>query len=137
MSPPFHSSAAPEFVSDPTPGIQSSVTTTTTTHPFKAKRPWPPDVSQLSPKDQFKLERKYKRRSALKWARPRWMKATKIAQYVGCFGVLIWGVLLMPGSEERLEGFNQWYQRKMDFIMMRRSKPSTREADDPQGPRER
>jgi hypothetical protein len=48
--------------------------------PYKAKRLWPPDFSKISPKHQFKLERKYKRRAKLKWARPRWTKAVKIAQ---------------------------------------------------------
>jgi hypothetical protein len=49
-------------------------------NPYKAKRLWPPDFSKISPKHQFRLERKYKRRAKLKWARPRWTKAVKIAQ---------------------------------------------------------
>jgi len=50
------------------------------TNPYKAKRLWPPDFTKLSPKHQFRLERRYKRRAKLKWARPRWTKAVKIAQ---------------------------------------------------------
>jgi hypothetical protein len=50
------------------------------TNPYKAKRLWPPDFSKISPKHQFRLERRYKRRAKLKWARPRWTKAVKIAQ---------------------------------------------------------
>lgn len=55
-------------------------------NPFKAKRKWPPDFSKLSEKHQFRLERKYRRRSKLKFARPRWMKATKLVQWglIGC-----------------------------------------------------
>lgn len=55
-------------------------------NPYKAKRPWPPNFSQLSQKHQFQLERRYRRRAKLKWARPGWMKFTKVAQWgtIGC-----------------------------------------------------
>jgi hypothetical protein len=43
-------------------------------------------MSKLSPKHQFRLERKYRRRAMLKYARPKWVKATKLAQWgvIGC-----------------------------------------------------
>lgn len=50
------------------------------TNPYRAKRLWPPDFEKLTPKDQFKLERRYRRRSKLAWARPKWTKAVKVAQ---------------------------------------------------------
>jgi hypothetical protein len=50
------------------------------TNPYKAKRLWPPDFSKMSPKYQLRLEKKYRRRAKLKWARPRWTKAVKIVQ---------------------------------------------------------
>lgn len=50
------------------------------TNPYKAKRLWPPDFSKLTEKHQFRLERRYKRRVKLKWARPRWTKGVKLAQ---------------------------------------------------------
>lgn len=50
------------------------------TNPYKAKRLWPPDFTKISPKHQFRLERRYKRRAKLKWARPRWTKGVKLAQ---------------------------------------------------------
>jgi len=50
-------------------------------NPYKAKRTWPPDFTKLSEKHQFRLERRYKRRAQLKWARPNWMIGTKLAQY--------------------------------------------------------
>lgn len=53
--------------------------------PYKPKRQWPPDMSKLSPKHQLRLERKYRRRAALKYARPRWVKFTKLAQ---------WGIII-------------------------------------------
>jgi len=48
---------------------------------YKAKRTWPPTFSDLSPKHQFQLEKRYRRRTVLKYARPTWMKWTKIAQW--------------------------------------------------------
>lgn len=50
------------------------------TNPYKAKRLWPPDFTKIPPKHQFRLERKYKRRAKLKWARPRWTKGVKLVQ---------------------------------------------------------
>ncbi|EPQ62979.1 Bgt-3643 [Blumeria graminis f. sp. tritici] len=47
---------------------------------YKSKKVWPPDFSKLNAKQQFRFERKLKRRSKLKWARPRWVKGVKIAQ---------------------------------------------------------
>jgi hypothetical protein len=50
------------------------------TNQYKAKRLWPPDFTKISPKHQFRLERRYKRRAKLKWARPGWTKGVKIVQ---------------------------------------------------------
>ncbi|OJJ49048.1 hypothetical protein ASPZODRAFT_53445, partial [Penicilliopsis zonata CBS 506.65] len=63
--------------------------------PHKPKRLWPPDMSKLSPKHQFRLERKYRRRAALKYARPKWMKATKLAQWWVIGFILVYAVLFM------------------------------------------
>ncbi|OJJ70978.1 hypothetical protein ASPBRDRAFT_196520 [Aspergillus brasiliensis CBS 101740] len=67
--------------------------------PYKPKRQWPPDMSKLSPKHQFRLERKYRRRAALKYARPKWVKATKITQWVVIGFVLIYALLFMEWDE--------------------------------------
>ncbi|KAL4930764.1 uncharacterized protein BDV17DRAFT_289605 [Aspergillus undulatus] len=84
-SPPFPSSSSPSGE-----GYYS---------PYKPKRQWPPDMSKLSPKHQFRLERKYRRRAALKYARPKWVKATKLVQW-GCIGfVLIYALLFMQWDE--------------------------------------
>jgi hypothetical protein len=54
--------------------------------PHKPKRQWPPDMSKLSPKHQFRLERKYRRRAALKYARPKFIKTVTLVQWgvIGC-----------------------------------------------------
>jgi hypothetical protein len=64
----------------PAPFPQFKPPTYAEMNPYKAKRLWPPDFSKLSEKHQFRLERKYKRRMKLKWARPGWNKGIKIAQ---------------------------------------------------------
>ena len=48
---------------------------------YKARHPWPPDFTLLSQKEQFRLERRYRRRAKLKWARPQLMKAVTFAQW--------------------------------------------------------
>ena len=50
---------------------------------YKARRPWPPDFALLSQRDKFRLERRYRRRAKLKWARPRLQKTVAIAQWSG------------------------------------------------------
>jgi hypothetical protein len=62
------------------------------TNPYKAQRTWPPDFARMDPKNQFRLERKYRRRSKLAYARPRWTKGVKLAQYTSVMGqfLVIW-----------------------------------------------
>ncbi|KAH8146447.1 uncharacterized protein LAJ45_09393 [Morchella importuna] len=56
---------------------------------YKPKRPWPPDFSLLTPKHQFSLERRYRRRAKLKWARPKLQKFVKSMQ-LGSSVLVIW-----------------------------------------------
>ncbi|KAJ6149521.1 hypothetical protein N7471_000720 [Penicillium samsonianum] len=63
--------------------------------PYQPKRQWPPDMSKLSPKHQFRLERKYRRRAALKYARPKFMKAVTLGQWVVIGFVIVYAVLFM------------------------------------------
>ncbi|OBT58368.1 hypothetical protein VE04_01441 [Pseudogymnoascus sp. 24MN13] len=70
------------------------------TNVYKAKRLWPPDFSKLSTKHQFRLERRYRRRSKLKWARPKWTKAVKIAQLGSIVFVTVYGVLFADWKQE-------------------------------------
>ncbi|KAJ5762410.1 uncharacterized protein N7511_005792 [Penicillium nucicola] len=68
--------------------------------PYQPKRQWPPDMSKLSPKHQFRLERKYRRRAALKYARPQFMKAVTLGQWVVIGFVIIYAVLFMEWQTE-------------------------------------
>ncbi|KAJ5156647.1 hypothetical protein N7492_009450 [Penicillium capsulatum] len=62
---------------------------------YQPKRQWPPDMSKLSPKHQFRLERKYRRRAALKYARPKFIKAVTLAQWIVIGFVAVYAVLFM------------------------------------------
>ena len=66
--------------------------------PYKPKRQWPPDMTKLSPKHQFRLERKYRRRAALKFARPKWTKGTKLVQWGVIFCMFSRPLLPVSGS---------------------------------------
>ncbi|CAL3973422.1 unnamed protein product [Diplocarpon coronariae] len=84
-------------------------------NPYKATRLWPPDFSKIDRKHQFRLERKYKRRAKLKWARPGWTKAVKIAQMSSILFIAVYGVLFLDWNEHRdsehkpFEGIRSWF----------------------------
>ncbi|KAF3025584.1 hypothetical protein E8E14_011990 [Neopestalotiopsis sp. 37M] len=67
---------------------------------FRPKKIWPPDFSKLSAKEQFRFEKKYKRRVKLATARPRWDKYVKMAQLVTVTGVTVYSVLFMEWNTE-------------------------------------
>lgn len=76
---------------------------------YRAKKTWPPDFSKLSPKEQFRFEKKFRRRNKLAWARPRWVKFTKLMQWglIGTFtvyGVLFYDWEKKEGDPEPFEG---------------------------------
>ncbi|KAB2575718.1 hypothetical protein BFW01_g11149 [Lasiodiplodia theobromae] len=116
-------------------------------NPYKAKRLWPPDFSKLSPKHQFRLERKFRRRSQLKWARPRWKKFVNLTQWATISFVVIYGVLFMDWNDEiktkgrsrednaqPFQGVREWFRRTVDSIWSKptsqaeQSQPSSRTA---------
>ncbi|KAL7624575.1 hypothetical protein AAE478_006142 [Parahypoxylon ruwenzoriense] len=69
---------------------------------YKLKKVWPPDFSKLSEKEQFRFERRYKRRVKLAMARPRWDKFVKLAQLFTLTSVLVYAILFMePNTENK------------------------------------
>jgi hypothetical protein len=66
----------------------------TYTSRYKPKKIWPPDFSKLSQKEQFRFEKKYKRRVKLATARPRWDKYVKMAQLVTVTGECVMSSIL-------------------------------------------
>ncbi|KAJ4355890.1 uncharacterized protein N0V89_003915 [Didymosphaeria variabile] len=60
---------------------------------YKAKKHWPPNLRELTAKQQFRFERKFKRRLRLKSIKPQWQRWTKIVQWNLIGFVVIYGVL--------------------------------------------
>lgn len=57
---------------------------------YKNKKVWPPDFTRLSPQEQLRFEKRYKRRVALASARPRWVKFIKLVQLFSVTCELRW-----------------------------------------------
>lgn len=85
-----------------TPNLPDAFPFTAESNPYRCKRTWPPDFAQLSQKHQFRLERRYRRRTKLKWARPNWTKGVKLVQWGSIAFVVVYGVLFM--QVEGMEG---------------------------------
>ncbi|KAF1852183.1 uncharacterized protein K460DRAFT_402172 [Cucurbitaria berberidis CBS 394.84] len=83
---------------------------------FQVKKKWPPNLRELTEKQQFRFERKFKRRNKLKSVRPQWNRWTKIVQWSAISFVAVYGVLFhdfrqdpmnpRPG-EQPFEGLRQ------------------------------
>ncbi|KAI1281736.1 hypothetical protein F5Y07DRAFT_268191 [Xylaria sp. FL0933] len=67
---------------------------------YKPKKVWPPDFSRLSEKEQFRFERRYKRRVKLATARPRWDKFVRLAQLGSVTFVFVYSILFMDWNTE-------------------------------------
>lgn len=90
-------------------------------NPYRAKKRWPPDFSKLSPKEQFRFEKKFRRRNKLAWARPRWTKATKLVQWglissFTTYGILFYDWQKKEGDPEPFEGVRKFYRQMADGI---------------------
>ncbi|KAF8449885.1 hypothetical protein BDZ91DRAFT_632754, partial [Kalaharituber pfeilii] len=68
---------------------------------YKARKPWPPDFSKLTPKHKFSLERRYRRRMKLKFARPKLHRTVRLAQMGGIAFVLVYGVLMQSWDGDK------------------------------------
>ncbi|KAK0706021.1 hypothetical protein B0T26DRAFT_725214 [Lasiosphaeria miniovina] len=62
------------------------------TAPSKLKKVWPPDFTKMTPQEQLRFEKRYKRRLAHMAQRPRWNKIVKLTQYftISCKGMRNW-----------------------------------------------
>lgn len=77
LASPFRASASPP---PPASAPKLSPDNVYSLSQHKPKKVWPPDFSKLSTKEQFRFERRYKRRVKLATARPRWDKYVRLAQ---------------------------------------------------------
>ncbi|KXX79953.1 hypothetical protein MMYC01_202299 [Madurella mycetomatis] len=67
--------------------------------PIKLKKVWPPDLKTMTPQQQLRFEKKYKRRLKLATARPRWDKAVRLGQLFTIAAVLVYMVLFMDWKD--------------------------------------
>ncbi|KIX05266.1 uncharacterized protein Z518_06138 [Rhinocladiella mackenziei CBS 650.93] len=85
-------------------------------NPYRAHKKWPPDFSTLDPKQQFHFEKTYRRRAALKWARPAWNKSIKILQQTLITFTIIYFVFILEpthGQGTPFDGFRIWFFNKL------------------------
>ncbi|KAF2446794.1 hypothetical protein P171DRAFT_334156, partial [Karstenula rhodostoma CBS 690.94] len=68
----------------------------------KAKKHWPPNLRVLTEKQQFRFERKFKRRLRLKSIKPQWQKWTKIVQWNLIGFVVVYGVLFHDFAKDSM-----------------------------------
>ncbi|KAG9818781.1 hypothetical protein KCU98_g18370, partial [Aureobasidium melanogenum] len=61
---------------------------------------------------QFRLERRYRRRAKLKWARPTWTKFVKLSTWATISFVVVYGLLFMDIEEGTVFGtIREYYER--------------------------
>jgi hypothetical protein len=88
---------------------------------YPAKKKWPPQLMQLTERQQFRFERKFKRRLQLKSFRPGWDKWVKITMWTLIGTVTIYSVLFhdftndamnpRPG-EQPFKSLRDWLKRQ-------------------------
>lgn len=95
-------------------------------NPYKTKKVWPPDYSKLSEVEQFRFERKYKRRVKLATATPRYDKFMRLAQFFSITGVLVYALLsaewAIPGAGQSetyqpLQGLRDKFWGSMEMFV--------------------
>ncbi|PHH60798.1 hypothetical protein CDD81_1149 [Ophiocordyceps australis] len=59
----------------------------------KPRKVWPPNFEELSPQQQFRLEKKYKRRIQMASYSPKWEKNIKYLQYGFCSSVFLFWLM--------------------------------------------
>ncbi|KAL2293430.1 hypothetical protein FJTKL_05338 [Diaporthe vaccinii] len=67
---------------------------------YPPKKVWPPDFKRLSPQEQLKFEKKFKRRLAIKAERPQWDKLIKLVQLFTVTTVIVYAALFMDWKQE-------------------------------------
>lgn len=86
-------------------------------NPFRAKKTWPPNFDNLSTRHQFALERKFRRRSQLKWLRPTWNKVVTLSMWGSMTFILFYSVFYLDlGTGREAQGeqpfatVRKWYR---------------------------
>jgi hypothetical protein len=67
---------------------------------YPAKKKWPPNLRELTDKQNYRFERKFKRRVTLKSVRPQWNRWTKIVQWSTISFIVVYGVLFHDFAQD-------------------------------------
>ena len=80
------------LLAEAVPAPKARLPLTVKNNPYKSRVTWPPDFTNLPRKHQFRFERKYRRRSQIKYFPAWYMRTTKILQVGGCLCTYFGGV---------------------------------------------
>ncbi|KIH93514.1 hypothetical protein SPBR_04423 [Sporothrix brasiliensis 5110] len=99
---------------------------------YKNKKVWPPDFTRLSPQEQLRFEKRFKRRVALASARPRWVKFIKLAQLFSVTFVVIYCVLFMEWEygPQPFAGVREWFWNTLGLMKGGGQNSAVRKADE-------
>ncbi|KAK0613350.1 hypothetical protein B0T14DRAFT_569410 [Immersiella caudata] len=94
--------------------------------PSKLKKQWPPDFSKLSPQEQLKFEKRYKRRIHHIAQRPKWNKMIQLAQLFTISFVVVYSVLFMDWKDEKqpFDDVRKWFWESLGMKYTPKPKPS-------------
>jgi hypothetical protein len=67
---------------------------------YPAKKKWPPNLQKLTDKQNYRFERKFKRRVTLKSLRPQWNRWIKIVQWSTISFIVVYGVLFHDFAQD-------------------------------------
>lgn len=59
-------------------------------NPYKSRKVWPPNFQKLTPQQQLRFEKKYKRRIYLASHSPKWDKGARLLQFAMISGALVY-----------------------------------------------
>ncbi|KAK3386585.1 hypothetical protein B0H63DRAFT_520672 [Podospora didyma] len=102
----------------------------------RLKKVWPPEFSKLSPQEQLRYEKRYKRRLAHLAERPRWNKFVTLAQYFSISFVIVYSILFMDWKNEvqPFDEIREWFWGTLGGIFSTENKWKKRE-ETPEGDR--
>lgn len=69
-------------------------------NPYKTRKVWPPNFEELTPQQQLRFEKKYKRRIYLASYSPKWDKGVRMVRFLGVSGGLQHPWALLPRAKE-------------------------------------
>ncbi|KAK1773846.1 hypothetical protein QBC45DRAFT_446579 [Copromyces sp. CBS 386.78] len=84
---------------------------------YPAKKTWPPDFKAMSPQEQLRYEKRYKRKIHHIAQRPKWNKMVQLAQLGTISFVLIYCVFFADWKDERqpFYEFREWFWNSLGF----------------------